>query len=273
MEIKGNTFMFRRCTRFQRILVFLAILALFTACTSVPTSVSLPTSLSGYHLNVSRLFGYGSGSQIKGSFRLSVVGVSDIRSVEYVIDDQGIATVDTAPFSLDFQTESYSFGMHTLSAILITTDGRNVEVPGRQLEFATAQQEQKSVAGVIVPLGSAVLVVVALGLGLQFLFTRNKKREFVPPGTPRNYGWRGGAICPKCNRPTVLHIFSFNLGINRKYDICENCGKWSVMKILPESELRKAEAEEMRSAEKVQANPKTEEEKLKDILDDSKYVR
>jgi hypothetical protein len=265
--------MFKRHTRIQWILVSLAILALFTSCTSTTTSVASPTSISGFRLNVSRMFGYSSGNQIKGSFRLSVIGVSDIRSVDYMIDGQVMARVDTEPYRLDFQTETYSGGVHTLSAIITTTDGRNVEVPGRQFEFATAQQEQRSIVGVIVPLGSVILLAVALGLGLQFLFMRNKKREFVPLGTPRNYGWRGGAICPKCNRPTVLHTFSFNLGINRKYDICENCGKWSAMKILPESELRKAEIEETKSTEKVHANPKTEEEKLKDFLDESKFVK
>jgi len=270
MEMKGNLILFNRISRIQWTLVALAILALFAACTTTSTATT-PTVTAGYRLNVSRSFGYSSGSQIKGSFRLSVVGVSNIQLVDYIIDGQVMATVNTAPFQLDFQTESYSFGLHTLSAIITTTDGRNVEVPDRQFEFATAQQEQKSVAGVIVPLGAVILLAVALGLGLQFLFMRNKKREFVPLGTARNYGWRGGSICPKCKRLTVLHAFSFNLGINRKYDNCENCGKWSAMKVLPESELRKAEADEGRVVQ--EAPPKTEEEKLKEILDQSKYTK
>jgi len=266
--------MINKHARIQLILIAVVVLALITACTATDTSTSTsPTVTSGYRLNVNRLFGYSSGNQIKGSFRLSVIGVSDILFVDYMIDGEVMATVNTAPFQLDFQTETYSFGMHTLSAIITTTDGRNVEVPDRQFDFATAQQEQQSVVGVIVPLGAVILLAVVLGLGLQFLFMRNKKHEFIPLGTARNYGLRGGAICPKCHRPTVLHPFAPHFGFRTKYDICENCGKWSMMTVLPVSELRIAEAEEARSAESNQVVPKSEEEKLKEILNESKYTK
>jgi hypothetical protein len=273
MEMKGKTSMACRHAQFQSILVALAILALFSACTTTTSSIAnSPTVISGYRLNVSRLFGYSSGNQIKGSFQLSVIGSSNISTVDYILDGQVMTTVNTAPFQLNFQTETYPFGMHTLSAIITTTDGRNVEVPDRQFEFATAQQEQQSVAGVIVPLGAVILLTVVLGLGVQFLFMRNKRHEFVPLGTARNYGLRGGAICPKCHRPTVLHPFAPHFGLRLKYDICENCGKWSMMTVLPASELRKAETEEGKSVESSQVAQKTEEEKLKEILNESKYT-
>jgi hypothetical protein len=259
--------------RIQWVPVALAILALFASCTTTATNSAISeTATSGYRLNVNRLFGYSSGNQIKGSFQLSVVGVSNISSVDYILDGQVIATVRTAPFQMNFQTETYSFGMHTLSAIITTTDGRNMEVPDRQFEFATSQQEQQSVVEVMVPLGSVILLAAVLGLGVQFLFMRNKKREFVPLGTARNYGIRGGAICPKCQRPTVFHPFAPHFGFRMKFDICENCGKWSPMTVLPLSELRKAEEEEAKSVESGQVVQKTEEEKLNDILNESKYT-
>lgn len=252
----------------------LVLAAALAACTAdTASSVSTPASSSAYRLNVSRLFGYSSGNQVKGSFRLSIVGLTDIQSVDYQIDGKVMATVNTAPFQLDFQTETYPLGVHTLSAIVTTTDGRNVELPDRQFEFATAQQEQQSIVNVIVPLGSVVLLAVALGVGLPFIFNRNKKHEFVPLGTARSYGFRGGAICPKCQRPTVLHPFAPHFGFRTKYDVCENCGKWSLMTVLPEGELRKAEAEEAKSIQNNHLAPKTEEEKLKEILDDSKYTK
>jgi len=258
--------------RIQWIWNALVLFALLAACAAPPLSTT-PTVTSGYRLHVSRLFGYSSGDQIKGSFRLSVVGISDIHSVDFIIDGQGMARVDASPYQLDFQTETYSFGVHRLSASITTMDGRNVEVPDRQFEFATAQQEQKSMVGVFASLGSVILLAVALGLGLQFLFTRNKKREFVPLGTARNYGWRGGAICPKCHRPTGLHPFSPHFGLRLIYDFCDNCGKWSTMKIVPDRDLRKAEVEEIRPVEKIQGVSGTEEEKLKEILDESKYTQ
>jgi hypothetical protein len=102
---------------------------------------------------------------------------------------------------------------------------------------------------------------------------KKKNREFVPLGAVRHYGWAGGAICPKCKRPTMVHPFSPHFGFRLKFDFCENCGKWSLMRVLPESELRLAEVEERQAAEKVQPALKTEEEKLKEILDESKYSK
>lgn len=262
----------KRRSRVYWLFLLLALFTFLTNCATAPTTPA-QSGTEEVRLNVNRLFGYGSGNQIKGSFRLRVIGISDISSVDYLIDGQFIATVDTAPYQLDIQTVNYSFGMHTLSAIITTTDGRTIETPDRQFEFATVQQEQEAVVDVLVPLGSLILIAVALGLGLQFLFVKRKRREFIPLGTSRNYGWSGGTICPKCKRPTVLHPFSPHFGVRLKFDFCENCGKWSMMKTLSESELRLAEAEECLAAKKVQATPKTEEEKLKEILDESKYSK
>jgi hypothetical protein len=250
----------------------LIALVVLGACSARSNSAEL-TAAPAYRLSVSRLFGYGSGNQIKGSFRLSIVGAPSIQSVDFLIDGQLMGTVTNAPYQLDFQTEAYSYGVHTLSAVLTPTDGERVETPGRQFEFASAQQEQKAIGDVLIPLGSIVLLVVVLGVGSQFLFMKRRKREFVPLGAARHYGWGGGAICSQCKRPTVLHPFSPHFGFHLKFDFCENCGKWSMMRALPESALRLAEAEERKSGETTRLPQKTEEEKLKEILDESKYTR
>ena len=59
-----------------------------------------------------------------------------------------------------------------------------------------------------------------------------------------------------------------------KLDRCENCGKWSIMRGYPLDVLRAAEAAE-RAAEQSTSpvSEKSEEDKLRDMLDDSRYTR
>jgi hypothetical protein len=273
VEIDKTVFMKKTIKLFSTIILILITIVLITGCTEQASTTPQPgtNTSSGYRLNVSRLFGYSSGSQIKGSFRLKVIGVADIQSVEYRIDGNIIAVVNTDPFQLDFQTEKYPIGIHALSAWVTTKLGTVIEIPTRKFEFATAAQESKSFAGIILPLGGIVVLAVGLGLGLQFMVLRKRKYQFIPLGTSRRYGIKGGAICPKCDRPTVLHPFSFNIGFRQVYDFCENCGKWSVLKIRPEHELREAEENEKRATQDQSASPQSADDKLKEMLDNSKY--
>ena len=264
----------KRIIKLISVVIFILItIILITGCTEQTTATpqSGTNTSSAYRLNVSRLFGYSSGSQIKGSFRLKVIGIADIQSVEYRIDGSIMDVVNTDPFQLDFQTEKYPIGMHALSAWVTTKSGTVIEIPTRNFEFATAAQESKSVVGIILPLGGIVVLAVGLGLGLQFMAVRKRTHEFIPLGTSRRYGIKGGAICPKCDRPTVLHPFSFNIGFRQVYDFCENCGKWSVLKIRSEHELREAEEKEKHSSQGQSASPQSADEKLKEMLDNSKY--
>ncbi|MEN6410121.1 MAG: hypothetical protein ABFD44_10485, partial [Anaerolineaceae bacterium] len=65
----------------------------------------------------------------------------------------------------------------------------------------------------------------------------------------------------------------FNLGPRVKFDRCENCGKWGVMKIVSLEKLREAEAAERRDAQAApQVAEPSEEEKLRRELDESKYT-
>ena len=54
-----------------------------------------------YRLNVSRTFGYGNGSDIRGTFTLSVAGPGNIRTVSYMIDNQLIAETTSDPFKFN----------------------------------------------------------------------------------------------------------------------------------------------------------------------------
>ena len=92
-------------------------------------------------------------------------------------------------------------------------------------------------------------------------------------GAARNYGYAGGSICPRCHRPTPRHVWGLNVGLG-KLDYCENCGKWSVMRRMPIEFLRGAEEAEKVSAAPASSQPlyeQTEQEKLREMVDKSKY--
>ncbi|HAD07188.1 MAG TPA: hypothetical protein DCE76_08530, partial [Anaerolineaceae bacterium] len=69
------------------------------------------------------------------------------------------------------------------------------------------------------------------------------------------------------------HIWGINLVVG-KWDRCENCGKFSLMRRQPLEVLRAAEAAERQSEQaNLPASAKSEEEKLKELLDQSKYLQ
>jgi hypothetical protein len=229
-----------------------------------------------YRLNLHRTFGYGSGSQIRGTFSLDVVGPQNItiQSVSYLIDGQVMAKVEQAPFSLSFQTTQYANGWHDLSAIVETQDGKKITTPARHLEFATAEQESSTMVSIVVPILGGVLLVMAIGMGLQLLILKNKPVSNIPLGAPRQYGFKGGAACPHCHRTFSIHWWALNLGFLTKFDRCDFCGRWSIVRHLNKTELAIAEAAELQQAQpSAPVATKTEDERLKEMIDKSKYVQ
>jgi hypothetical protein len=114
------------------------------------------------------------------------------------------------------------------------------------------------------------LVAILLSTLVPFLASRGK-RASLPLGAERSYGIRGGAICPKCQRPFALPLFSANLGFS-KLAVCPYCGKMSVVRPQSLEKLRQAEQAELAMAQPSgQVVGQTEEEKLKKELDESKF--
>ncbi len=226
-----------------------------------------------YRISLHRTFGYSSGSQIRGSFSMEVVGSGELKTVTYLIDGQVMAQVNSAPFSLAFQTSQYPAGWHELSAELETTDGKKFTTPTRRFEFATSEQEASSVASIIVPILGGILLVTALGAGSQALLLRNRPASTLPLGAKRNYGIIGGGVCPQCRRAYALHWWAPNLGFRMKFDRCDFCGKWSMIKVLSRAELTAAEASELQMLTPDPVfSTKTDEEKLKEMIEKSKYT-
>lgn len=249
----------------------LALLWSLTACFALAHSVWAQDS--DYRLNIRKDFGYNSGAEIRGTFSLELVGPDGVQSVTFLLDGQSIGAVQTAPFKLQFVTTRYALGTHELSAQVTTQAGKTITTPARKFQFVTAEQESATVTRIVLPLGGGVLALVAIGLGVEMLALRKKGKLELPLGTPRKYGFSGGTICPRCQRPFSLHWWAFNMGITTKYDRCDFCGKWALVKIQRESDLRAAEQAELAQAQP--ENPlveKSADDKLKDMLDDSRFL-
>lgn len=117
----------------------------------------------------------------------------------------------------------------------------------------------------------AILLIWLIARGSQFLTSR--KNVHLPPGTARDYGFAGGAICPKCYRPVRLGLMPLKLGFGTKIIRCEYCGKWSIVRRASLEELRAAEAAELADTQPTGfEHEKSDDEKLKDMVDNSRFM-
>lgn len=248
------------------------LIILILGASVFPVKAQTPES-PVYTLGINRDFGYGAGSQIRGLFTVKIAGPEEIAQVEYLIDGQPMTIVTASPFSFQFNTSSYPAGEHELTANVTALDGKVYITPARHFNFVTQAQEGEGMQKILIPLLGGIFAVLLLTMSVQGLIFRSRKHQGVPPGTERHYGYAGGSICPKCKRPTPRHITGFNIGIG-KFDYCENCGKWSVMRAVPLEILRTAEIAEKadaHDAENSSLYEKSDEEKMRDLLDKSKY--
>lgn len=246
----------------------------FLAVTLLLANTRLVVAQDEYRINVNKEFGFANGSDIRGDFSITLFGdETNIASVTFLIDGQDLAVVTEPPFKVKFKTQSYPNGEHQLSAAVTFRDGSIQTLEARRYIFLSAEEESSAMQEIIIPLLAVVFGLTVIGFGVQFLTGRGKPVGGPEPGTPRSYGFAGGSICPKCKRPTPLSMFGLNLVAGR-LSRCENCGKWSIMRRRPIAELRAAEAAEIKE-ELTQglAPEKSAEDKLRDLLDESRYTK
>jgi DNA-directed RNA polymerase subunit RPC12/RpoP len=228
-----------------------------------------------FRLDVQRNFGYGAGSNLRGDMSNRIFGPAEtIRSVTYLIDGQEMATVSEPPFSFRYNTDSYPPGWHELVAVVTTIDGREVTTPVVRVNYLSAEQQNVSMRNLFLPLGGGLLLATLIGLGLQFLTARNTRRP--EPGEQREYGFSGGTICSRCGRPFALQFFAPNM-LAGKLTRCPFCGKVGIMRRRSAQDLAAAEAAELAGARAGETRlpgageAMTEEEKMRRMLDDSRY--
>ena len=234
--------------------------------------VSLITVFGAYaqasqlSLKMSRDWGYGGlNGDIEGLFSMHVSGPADLIRVDFYIDNSQIGEVTKAPFNLQFNTENYPFGNHQLYAIGYSTGGQEYSSNVLTGNFVPKQSTLKF----ILPILGIVVLAILFSTLVPFLANRGK-RSSIPQGAERKYGAGGGGICPHCHRPFPLPLFSAHLGFS-KLAVCPTCGKWSLVRAESIDKLREAEKAELESAKPETISVLSEEEKLRNEINDSKY--
>ncbi len=226
-------------------------------------------------LNIRKSFGYSSGFasgkvKLQGLMSLTASGPQDLQRVVFYLDDTILGEDREPPFKLNFNTDSYPLGSHTLVAIGFTSGGEELRSNEVIAEFVSAEEGWQDALRIVGPLLVGVFGILLLSFLVPTLLGRGKKSH-IPLGTEQKYGLSGGSICPRCKRPFPLHFFGLNL-LTHKLDRCPHCGKWSLVRPLPLSQLRAAEQAELAMAEEApQVASASDEEKLKKELEDSRF--
>lgn len=240
--------------------------------TVVSATLTYAQSAPQLQLGLSRDFGYGGfGGDIQGLFTIRVKNPpSDLVRVIFYLDSTEMGEVTASSFSLQFNTDSYPLGAHTLSAVGYTSDGTQLTSDTIQVQFVPASAGTQIVLKIVLPIVGIILIIGIASVVIPLISSKGKLSN-LPLGAQRNYGIGGGAICPKCGRPFPLRLWWINVGLS-KIDRCPFCGKWSLVRRSSLAELRQAEAAE---ASQAQSGPtvsgETEEDKLKKAIDDSRF--
>jgi len=246
--------------------IYLILISIVVLLLYFPASAQDDDKLS---LHLSRDFGYSSGTgKIQGTFSMKVTGPDNLMRVAFYIDDQPIGEVNEEPFRLRFITDDYGAGIHSLYAVGYTGDNRELKSNVIRAEFVSAEEGWQAGLKILGPLLAIVAGVLIFSFILMFI--TGKKTKNLPPGTLRNYGVVGGAICPRCDRPYPRHVWAPNLLVG-KLERCPFCGKWAVVAAKPLAELRAAEAAEMGSEYVETPSAEDDEDRLRKELENSRF--
>lgn len=222
-------------------------------------------------LSVSRDFGSSDGTgNIQGTFSMKVTGPSNLVKVQFYIDNTVIAEDTEPPFKVQFVTNDYAHGKHTMHATGYTSDGRELRTREMTFNYMTAAESWQRGLKIVLPILVLVLIWKLFSTVVPTQNRGRKKGELLPPGG-QNYGVIGGTICPRCAHPFALNFFSPNLLVG-KLVRCPNCGKWFIGRRASIDDLLIAEEAAWRKAHGApQVSEMKDEEKIRKELGDSKY--
>jgi hypothetical protein len=256
--------------RRQQMIPPAALLVLFCLMAGLWVPRPVLAQEEGLTITLRRDFGYASGSgDIQGRFSLRAEGPADLESVTYFIDGDPLGTATEAPFHVQFNTENYPAGPHTITATGRTSGGAELAATPITRNFLAAADARSNTIRLLVYIFGGLALFMGAAYFLINFLTRNA--EPLPPGAPREYGYYGGAICPNCQRPYSMHIYGLNL-LSHRLDRCDHCGKWRL--------VRRASPEALKAAERAELGPEGEKpaapevdptEKRHRDLDDSRY--
>ncbi|UCF62288.1 MAG: hypothetical protein JSV37_06225 [Anaerolineaceae bacterium] len=241
----------------------LATLGLLLALIIIP--VTAQGNDATLQLTISRDFGFSLGGRIQGKFTLKAEGPENLTHVEFLIDDVVVSTDRERPFRYSFNTGEHDLGVHHISAVGYTSLEEVLHSPVRKYEFVSVEEGLKGATGIVVPIliGTIVLVVIA---AVSTVLVGRKG------GRPRigDYGPAGGAVCSRCELPFGRHVLSPNLLIG-KVERCPHCGKWAIVRRASREALEKAEARWVDDEARGGLDVESEEDKLRRMIDDSRF--
>jgi len=252
----------------KRIAAILAAFIITMLVFALPAQAQDDQTLS---LRMSRDFGYSSGTgRIQGTFSMIASGPENLERVQFKIDEQVMGEVSQPPFRLRFSTGNYPFGVHTLVATGVTSDGNILESDPVRVEFVSADEGWQTAGKIVIPIVAIVGGIMLATFLLPLLFRRGKRVQ-LPAGARRSYGMLGGGICPKCNRPFALHVFGLNLVVG-KLDRCPYCGQWSLVRRASLQELHAAEGAELEAMPGKPELTDSSEEDYRRQVEESRYL-
>ncbi len=191
-----------------------AILLISCLLTIAASGIAFAQATDQLQLGLSRDFGYGGfGNDIQGLFSMKIKNPpQNLVSVEFFIDTTLVGTDAESPFAVQFNTDSYSLGEHSLHAVGTLSDGSSIESNTITSQFVAAGAGTQSILKFVLPILGLVVIMVVVSFVLPLILSKGKLSA-IPLGTPRKYGIGGGAICPKCNRPFPLRLWWIKLRI------------------------------------------------------------
>jgi hypothetical protein len=232
-----------------------------------PTTALAQEKTPTITLTLRRDFGYGGfGGDIQGTFSMKASGPDNLVEVQFYIDDFLIGTDTEAPFRIQFHTDGYEPGVHTLSAIGVLADGSEVQSNQFVRKFLSGDDALGSTLDILVPMLAIIIGISVIGVVAPMLLGKRGKQR--PIG---EYGAAGGAVCPRCKLPFSRHFFSMNLLLG-KLERCPHCGKLAIVRRATQDEL--ADAEERLRADRdvgIKEISKDEDEGLRRALEESRF--
>jgi DNA-directed RNA polymerase subunit RPC12/RpoP len=240
---------------------------LATLCAFLVGGVALAQG-NALKLHVAKTWGYAWGDEMQGLFTLTASGPPDLAQVAFLLDGETLAEADSAPFTAQINTDTYTLGAHTLGATGLTADGRLVHAPELRVTFVAADRGMQMALRIAGP-----ILALAIGFAVITAVLSVTDRRRAAAGDRPSYGRWGGAICPQCRRPFALRWFGINVFTHR-YERCPYCGKWSLVKPASSAALRAAEDAVFGSATDGAGSAGAEdaEAALRRALDDSRYI-
>ncbi len=225
---------------------------------------------SDYRINLRKDFGYGMGADIRGTFSMRLVGDEEpVDQVTFFIDNEAIGTITETPFRLQFHTDDYSLGVHSLTAEVTLQDGTAIQTEPIQANFVSAEVESKFVSITLIGVFGAIVVSYLIVAIVQTGLLKGKKGQ--KPVQKGQYGLLGGTVCPKCGKPFPRHIWGMNLVVGR-LDRCDHCGKWVMTTRASPAALRMSEDLLEESPTPPDEATIPPEKTLEQRLEDSRYI-